>query len=105
MSPLQHVKWTLVAHLHLSMDAMHIYVAMALFLGSALVLGWSLKSWRPWMLVLVAALIGEAWDLRDSLAYGTRIHLFANLKDIFNTILWPTVLMLLARHTKVLKRG
>lgn len=105
MSPLQSAKWMLVEHLNLSKDSLHIYVGMSLFLGSALVLGWSLKSWRPWMLVLVAALIGEAWDLRDSLAYGTRIHLLANLKDILNTILWPTVLMLLARHTKALKRG
>ncbi|HEV2568793.1 hypothetical protein [Sphingomonas sp.] len=105
MSPLQNVKWMLVEHLHLSKDSLHIYVALTLFLGSAMLLRWPIKGWRPWLLVLAAALAGEAWDLRDSIVYGTRLYLLANLKDVLNTILWPTVLMLLARHTRVLKRG
>ena len=105
MSPLQQAKLFLVQHLHLSKDSLHIYVAMSLFLGSAILLRWPLKSWKPWLLVLAAAIAGEAWDLRDSLTYGTRVHLLANLKDVLNTIFWPTVLMLLARHTRVLKRG
>jgi hypothetical protein len=105
MSPLQQLKWALVEHLHLSKDSLHIYVALSLFLGSALLLRWPIKSWKPWLLVLAAAIAGEAWDLRDSLVYGTRVYLLANLKDIFNTIFWPTVLMLLARKTRVLRRG
>ncbi|NNM76155.1 hypothetical protein HJG53_04430 [Sphingomonas sp. ID1715] len=105
MSPLQQVKWLLVDNLHLSKDALHIYVALTLFLGSALLLRWPLKSWRPWLLVLAAAVAGEAWDLRDSVVYGTPIDLFANAKDVANTLFWPTVLMLLARRTRVLKRG
>lgn len=105
MSPMQQVKWVLSEHLHLSKDTLHVYVAMSLFLGSALLLRWPLKSWRPWLLVLAAALIGEAWDLRDSLVYDTRIRLIANLKDVMNTIFWPTMLMILARHTRVLRRG
>ena len=104
MSPLQQVKWLLVEHLHLSKDSLHIYVAMSLFLGSAILLRWPLLSWKPWLLVFAAAIVGEAWDLRDSLVYGTRVYLLANLKDILNTIFWPTILMLLARHTRVLQR-
>jgi hypothetical protein len=104
MSPLQQIKWLLVEHLHLSKDSLHIYVAMTLFLGSAIILRWPLKSWKPWLLVLMVAIAGEVWDLRDSLTYGTRINLPANLKDVLNTIFWPTVLMLLARHTRVLQR-
>ena len=105
MSPLQQTKFFIVDHVHLAKDALHIYVALALFLGSAALFRWPLKSWRPLAVVLAAALIGEAWDLRDSLAYGTRIELGANLKDIVNTLFWPTVLVLLARGTRVLKRG
>jgi hypothetical protein len=105
MSLLQQVKLFAADHLHLAKDALHIYVALALFLGSAMLFRWPLKSWRPWLVVLAAALIGEAWDLRDSLAYGTRIELGANLKDIVNTLFWPTVLAMLARGTRVLKRG
>ena len=105
MSPLQQTKFFIVNHVHLAKDALHIYVALVLFLGSAALFRWPLKSWRPWLLVLIAALIGEAWDLRDSLVYHTRIELGGNLKDILNTIFWPTVLVLLARGTRVLKRG
>ena len=105
MSPLQQAKLFIVDHLHLAKDALHIYVALALFLGSAALFRWPLKSWRPWLVVLAAALIGEAWDLRDSLAYGTRFELGGNLKVVMNTLFWPTVLILVARATRVLKRG
>ena len=105
MSPLQHLKWLLVEHLHLSKDTLHVYVALGLFLGSALVLRWPIKGWRPWLLVLAVALAGEAWDLRDSLVYHTRIYLLANLRDVLNTLFWPTALMLLARYTRALKRA
>jgi hypothetical protein len=80
-------------------------VALALFLGSAALFRWPLKSWRPWLVVLVAALTGEAWDLRDSLVYHTPIELGGNLKDVLDTLFWPTVLVLLARSTRVFKRG
>jgi len=105
MSPLQQAKLYIVDHVHLAKDALHIYVALILFLGSAALFRWPLKSWRPWAVVLAAALIGEAWDLRDSIVYHTRIELGGNLKDIVNTLFWPTVLVLLARGTRVLKRG
>ena len=105
MSPLQQSKLILVEHLHLAKDALHIYVALILFLGSAALFGWSLKSWRPWLVVLAAALIGEAWDLRDSLVYHTPVVLGGNVKDVLNTLFWPTMLTLLARGTRVLRRG
>jgi hypothetical protein len=105
MSPLQQAKLFIGDHVHLAKDALHIYVALALFLGSAMLFRWPLKSWRPWLVVLAAALIGEAWDLRDSLVYHTPIELGGNLKDVQNTLFWPTVLVLLARGTRVLKRG
>lgn len=105
MSPLQQAKLLVVDHVHLAKDALHIYVALGLFLGSAMLFRWPLKSWRPWAVVLAAALIGEAWDLRDSIVYHTPIELGGNLKDVLNTLFWPTVLVLLARGTRVLKRG
>lgn len=105
MSPLQQAKLFLANHVHLAKDALHIYVALILFLGSAALFRWPLKSWKPWLVVAVAALAGEVWDLRDSLVYRTPIMLSENGKDILNTLFWPTVLMLLARGTKVLRRG
>jgi hypothetical protein len=104
VSLLQKAKLYLVTHLHLAKDALHIYVALALLFGSAALLRWPLRSGRPWLLVLLAALLGEAWDLRDSIAYGTRVDLAANWKDLWNTMFWPTVITALARWTNLLKR-
>ena len=104
MSPLQEAKLLAMAHLGLGKDALHIYVALTLFLASALLFRWPLCGWRPWLVVAAAALIGELWDLYDSVVYDTPIRLAANAKDIANTLFWPTVLMLLARWTRVLKR-
>ena len=101
MSPLQAVKLWLVSHLHLAKDALHIHVALILFLGSAALFRWPEASWRPWLLVAAAAVAGEVWDLRDSLVYGTPIVLAANLHDIWNTLLWPSVLLLLARSGRL----
>lgn len=101
MSPLQTAKMWVVQHLSLAKDALHIYVGLGLFLGSALLLRWPLCSWKPWAVALAAALLGEAWDLRDSLVYGTRIDLSGNWKDVWNTMFWPSALLLLARFTRL----
>lgn len=105
MSPLQSAKLWLADHVHLAKDALHIYVALLLFLGTALLFKWPIRSWKPWAVVLAAALAGEAWDLRDSLVYGTAIDLSANFKDIWNTLFWPTALLILARTTRIFERG
>ena len=102
-SPLQASKLWLAHHVGLTKDALHVYVALILFFGSAALLGWRLSGRRPWLLVLFAVLFGEAWDIRDSLVYRTPLILSANLHDIWNTLFWPTVIMLLARHTRVLR--
>jgi hypothetical protein len=103
MSALQTVKLWFVGHIHLAKDALHIYVGLTLFLCAALVFRGGVRSWKPWLVVLVAALAGELWDLRDSLTYRTRIDLWANWKDVWNTLFWPTVLLILARTTRLFR--
>lgn len=95
----------MVGHLGLAKDALHIHVALALFLGSALLFRWPLRSWKPWAVVLAAALVGEAWDLRDSVTYHTRVDLAGNWKDIWNTMFWPSVMLILARTTSLFERS
>lgn len=104
MSPLQEAKFWLVANTGLAKDALHVYVGLALFLGSAGLFRWKLSSWRPWLVAAVAVLLGELWDLRDSFIYGTPVRPAANWQDMWNTLFWPTVLLALARWTKVLRR-
>lgn len=101
MGPLQAVKLWLVQNVGLAKDALHVYVGLGLFLGCALAFRWNLRSWKPLAIVLLAALAGEAWDLRDSLTYHTPIDPWGNWKDIWNTMFWPTTIVLLARTTNL----
>ena len=101
MSALQTVKLGLVQHMHLAKDALHIYVALTLFFGSALLFGWRLRSWRPWLIVAAAAVIGELWDISDRHAGHILQNYGANLHDVWNTLFWPSVILLLARRTKL----
>ncbi|RYY24703.1 MAG: hypothetical protein EOP62_16275 [Sphingomonadales bacterium] len=104
MSPLQAVKFWLVNHLSLAKDALHIYVALIMLFGVALAFKWPLRSWKPWAVVLVIALAGEIWDLRDSMVHHTPINLWANWHDVWNTMFWPTAILLLARFTPLFDR-
>lgn len=105
MSPLQQTKLAIVQHLGLAKDALHIYVALIVFFGACLLFKWKAAQWKPWAAVLAVALLGEAWDLRDSLVYHTHVNFPASLHDIWNTMLLPTALMLAARYTKVFRKG
>ena len=101
---LQTAKAWLVDTVGLARDALHIYVGLALFLGSALLFRWPLKSWKPFAVVLAVALLGEAWDLRDSAALGSSLRLRESWKDVLNTSFWPLALLLLARWTQLFRR-
>ena len=104
MSPLQTVKLWLVEHLSLAKDALHIYVALLVLFAAALAFSWPLRSWKPWAAVLAVALAGEIWDLRDSMVHHTPILLSANWHDLWNTMFWPSAILLLARLTPLFER-
>jgi hypothetical protein len=105
MSPLQAAKLWLIEHVGLAKDALHVHIGLLLFVGSALLFRWPLRSWKPWAVAFAAALIGEAWDLRDSLSYHTRIDFWANFHDVWNTMLWPSLFVVLARTTSLFGRA
>jgi len=104
MSGFQQAKIALVQLLGLPKDALHIYVGLAVFLAAAALFRRPLGSWLPIATVVAAALIGEAWDLIDTGASGARPHWDRNWHDVWNTCLWPAVLFVLARHTRLLSR-
>lgn len=105
MSPLQTVKFWLVNHAHLAKDALHVYVGLGLMFAAALLFGWRIGGWKPWGVAVAAALIGEIWDLRDSAVFHTRVDLWGNGKDIWNTAFWPSAITLLARWSPVFRSG
>lgn len=105
MSSFQTAKNLIVETTGLARDALHIYVALIIFLGSCLVFGWRAKSWKPWLLVLLAALAGEALDIRDTLPTKLGPDYCESVKDIVNTLIVPTVLVLLARYSGIFRKS
>ena len=105
MPTLQDGKQLVIDATDLAKDALHVHVGLLVFFAAALVLRWPLGSGKPWAAALVAALAGEVWDITDMMQSGSVLDLAANWHDVWNTMLWPTVITLLARSTRVLTRG
>lgn len=81
----------------LDKDALHIYFAMALFLAVRLV--WRRRGgWvAAWLAVLVMACGGEWLDLNAEISRSAIQPDAAHWHDIWNTMFWPTVLLLVGR--------
>jgi hypothetical protein len=88
----------------LERDALHIYAAILVQVLAAAALRRSLASPLPWLVVLVAALSNEVLDTyRDGLVEAWEQA--ASLHDLWNTMLVPTILALLARFAPRLMGG
>lgn len=88
----------------LERDALHIYFAVLIQLGSAAALRRSVASPWPWLIVLLFALANEYLDMhRDNLVENWEKA--ASLHDLWNTMLLPTVLLLIARLAPRLTGG
>ena len=81
----------------LDKDALHIYFGMTLFLAVRLVWrgrgGWI----AAWLAVLVMACGGEWLDLTAEYSHSAIQPDAAHWHDIWNTMFWPTVLLLVGR--------
>jgi cell shape-determining protein MreD len=83
--------------LGISKDALHIHLGLGIFLIAALVFRRSLASWVPWLVLLAFELVNELIDIFH-LHQGTISFDFAgSLKDVLNTMFWPTVVLVVAR--------
>src|SRR5690606_26627609 len=82
----------------LSQDALHIYAAILIQISAAFVSRRSLAHPLPWLCVAVVLAVNEGLDLAQP---GKRIEewqVLGGLQDLWNTLLLPTVLLLVARH-------
>jgi hypothetical protein len=104
MSALQSAKLFVLDVTNLGKDALHVYVGMAVMLAVVAIWKKPLSDWRPLAAVALAAFAGEIWDVIDTWSHGGTPKWDANWKDAWNTLFWPTILFILARFTKVLKR-
>lgn len=78
----------------LSRDAMHMHVGLAIFM-----LIWLLWRWRgarliAWLFALAAALCGEYLDHGEYVGQVPDYIWEEHWRDIFSTMLWPTILAL-----------
>jgi len=102
-SAYQMFKYVVVWATGLAMDALHIYVGLAVLFGAAALLRRPLGSWLPWLAVVLAACAGEVLDVRDDMRVLGYWQWQASVHDIWNTLFWPTTLVIMAR-TGVLSR-
>ncbi len=103
-SAFQQAKFAIGAALGLPKDALHIYVGLAVMLAVVAIWKKPLSDWRPLAAVALASVAGEVWDVIDTWSHGGTPKWNANWKDVWNTMFWPTMLFLLARFTKLLRR-
>ena len=101
-SDIQNAKNSIVDFTGLSKDTLHVYVGLAVFLLAALLFRRRLRSLVPWLAVLLVACAGELLDLQDDLIHVGHWQWRASLHDIVNTLFWPTLLLLLARFSRLL---
>ncbi|HEV7275475.1 MAG TPA: hypothetical protein VGN80_04240 [Devosiaceae bacterium] len=97
------LKTDLTQLIHLSRDALHVHFGLLIFLLAMVALRKSPASGVPWLCVLGVELVNEALDLMHGHG-GLRSTVLGALKDIVNTMFWPTIILLLARYTGVLRR-
>lgn len=93
----QGAKLVLESTLGVSKDALHVYVGLAVYLGASVVFRKPLNSLLPLALVFLAAVAGEALDMRDDIASLGYWRWQASLGDIANTVLGPMLIWTLAR--------
>jgi hypothetical protein len=82
-----------------SRDALHIYAALIIQVGAALIVRVPLSRLLPWFAVLLVELINEGLDLlleKEPYIHGWQIA--GSIHDLFNTMVLPTILLLLVRY-------
>lgn len=88
-------KLRLIEAVGLTNDAMHIHGSLLILFGSALLLRRRADSIWCWLIVFFAELFNEYADLKG-LAPG-EATIDAAMHDIYNTMLWPTVIVVFGR--------
>lgn len=85
----------LIEMVGLTNDAMHVHGSLLILCVSAILLRRRPDSPWCWIIVFIAELFNEYADLRG-LAPG-EATLDASLHDLYNTMFWPTIILILGR--------
>lgn len=87
----------LVTSTDLSKDALHIYFGLTLFMLVRLIWRWRGGWLVAWLAVLAMACGGEFLDITAEASRARIQPDAAHWHDIWNTMFWPTILLLLGR--------
>lgn len=98
----QLMKLDILSTVHLSRDAVHIYVGLLCLLLYVIVFRKRIDSWLSLLPVVLLALLMESLDLHDDLQALGHFRWGASLHDIINTLFWPFVIVTLFKF-RVLK--
>lgn len=82
----------------LGMDALHVHAGILLQVAAALVLRRRLSSPLPWLLVLLLVVGNEYYDYGYEIWEDRAGQRAEALRDSWNTLLLPTLILLLARY-------
>ncbi len=88
----------------LERDALHVHAALFLYVVAMAVFRRSRHSRVPWLVVLAILVANEAYDLIHNWSDGPQWALESSAKDLWNTMLWPTVLLFVGRYTSWFNR-
>lgn len=92
------IKNWLEASTGLARDALHIYVAVLVQLIAALLFRRSLANILPWTMVFLAVMINEYLDYSyvPAALAASQVYLDDSVHDIWNSMLLPTIFLLIA---------
>jgi hypothetical protein len=93
----QQFKVVMLGFTGLGKDALHIYAGMGLFLFVRLMWRWRGGWMLAWLAVLAMACTVEWIDMKAESAVNALQPDAAHWHDIWNTMFWPTVLLLVGR--------
>ena len=94
----------ITAYTGLEKDALHIHVALLLYILALWLFRQSRRSRLPWLFVLLIEGGNEAYDLITNWTGGPEWAMSEASKDLWNTMLWPTVLLFVGRYTNWFSR-
>ncbi|MEE9433144.1 MAG: hypothetical protein V3V15_02760 [Sphingorhabdus sp.] len=91
------LKFFLADEAGLAKDALHIHIGLAVFVLARLLWRWRGGWFFAWLIALTAALGGEWLDMVRERAANAEVSAEAHWHDVWNTMLWPTVLLFIGR--------
>lgn len=99
------IKTDLAVWLAISKDALHIHIGLAFFFAFVLILRRGPTSILPWLGLLAFELLNEGMDIFHWHQGAFTFEIGGSLKDIVNTMIWPTVALLTFRYLERRRRS